>query len=74
LVKNENGDLLADTQSILNRCKNYLCQLLTVHGVNTVGQTEIHVAELLVSEASSFEGEIAIERLERYKLLGIDQF
>jgi hypothetical protein len=31
LVKDENGDLLADSDSILNRWKNYFFQLLNVH-------------------------------------------
>jgi hypothetical protein len=32
LVKDENGDLLADSHNILNSWKNYVCQLLNVHG------------------------------------------
>jgi hypothetical protein len=36
MVKAENGDLLADSHSILNRWKNYFYQLLNVHGVNDV--------------------------------------
>jgi hypothetical protein len=31
MVKEENGDLLADSHSILNRWKNYFCQLLYVY-------------------------------------------
>jgi hypothetical protein len=46
MAKEENGDLLADSHSILNRWTN--CQLLNVHGVNDVRQTEIHTAEPLV--------------------------
>jgi hypothetical protein len=65
-VKDENGDLLADLHSILRRWKNYFCQLLNVHGVNDVRQTEIHTAEPLVPEPRSFEAEIAIEELNRY--------
>ena len=30
LVKNKNGDLLTDSNSILDRCKNYFFQLLNV--------------------------------------------
>jgi hypothetical protein len=41
---------------------------LNVHGVNDVRQTEMHTAEPLVSEPSSFEVEITIEKLKRYKL------
>jgi hypothetical protein len=73
MVKEENGDLLADSHSILNRWKNYFCQLLNVHGVNDVRHTEIHTAKPLVPEPSSFEVEIAIEKLKRYKSPGIDQ-
>jgi hypothetical protein len=32
-VKDENGDLLADSHNILNRWKNYFSQLLNVHNV-----------------------------------------
>jgi hypothetical protein len=73
MVKAENGDLLADSHSILNRWKNYFCQLLNVHGVNNVRQTEIHAAEPLVPELSSPEVEIAIEKLKRYKSPCTDQ-
>jgi hypothetical protein len=31
LVKDENGDLLADSDNIFNRWKNYFSQLLNVH-------------------------------------------
>jgi hypothetical protein len=33
LVKDENGNLLADSHSILNRTKNYFSQLLIVHRI-----------------------------------------
>jgi hypothetical protein len=72
-VRVENGDLLADSQSILNRWKNYFCQLLNVHGVNDVRLTEVHTAEPLVPEPTSSEVEITIEKLKRYKSPGIDQ-
>jgi hypothetical protein len=38
LVKDENGDLLADSHSrpILNRWRNYFCFILNVHRVNYV--------------------------------------
>jgi hypothetical protein len=73
MVKAENSDLLANSHSILNRWKNYFCQLLNVHGDNDVRQTKIHAAEPLVPEPSASEVEIAIEKLKRYKLPGIDQ-
>jgi hypothetical protein len=50
-----------DSHSILVRWRNLFSQLLTVHGVNDVRQTEIHTAEPLVPELSAFEFEMAIE-------------
>jgi hypothetical protein len=73
LVKHDNGDLLADYHNNLNMWKNYFCQLLNVHRVNDVRQTEIHTVEPLVPEPSSSEVEIAIEKLKRYKSPGINQ-
>jgi hypothetical protein len=34
LVKDEKGELLADSHSTLNNWKNYISQLLNVHGVS----------------------------------------
>jgi hypothetical protein len=48
LVKDENGDLLADSHNILNRWKNYYSQLLNVHNVSDVRQIEVYTAEPLV--------------------------
>jgi hypothetical protein len=33
LVRDENGDFLADSHNILNRWKNYFSQLLNIRGV-----------------------------------------
>jgi hypothetical protein len=38
LVKDENCNLLADSHNILNRWKNYFCQLLNVHNVSDVSR------------------------------------
>jgi hypothetical protein len=65
-VKDENGDLLADYQNILNRWKKYFCQLLNVHIVSDVRQIEVYTAEPLVPE-------IAIANLENYKSPGSDE-
>ncbi|PNF22122.1 hypothetical protein B7P43_G06799 [Cryptotermes secundus] len=73
LVKDENGDLLADSHYILNRWRNYYSQLLSVHRVSDVRQTEIHTAEPLVPNPSLFEVESAIAKLKRYKSPGSDQ-
>jgi hypothetical protein len=55
LVKDERGDLLVHPHKILNRLKNYFCQLLDVHGVGDVRQTEMHAAEPFVPEPSASE-------------------
>jgi hypothetical protein len=47
--------------------KNHFCQLLNVHGINDVRQTEIQVTEPLVTKPSGFEVQIAMEGLKRYK-------
>jgi len=52
IVKNEKVDLVADSRSIVVRWRNYFSQLFNVHGVNDVGQGEIHTAEPLVPEPS----------------------
>jgi hypothetical protein len=41
-VKDENGDLLADSHSILNKWKKYFSQVVNVHRVNDVGKIEVH--------------------------------
>jgi hypothetical protein len=72
LVKDENGDLLADSHNILNRWKNYFSQLLNVHNVSDVRQTEVLMAEP-VPGSSHLEVEIAIAKFKKYKLPGSDQ-
>jgi hypothetical protein len=62
-VKDENGDLLADSQSILNRWKDYFSQLLNMHNVSDVRQIKIHTSE---HGPSRLEVEIAIAMLKKY--------
>jgi hypothetical protein len=73
LVKGERGDLHADPHKILNRWKNYFCELLNVHGAGGVGRTEMHTAEPFVPRPSASEFEVAIGKLERYKSPGVDE-
>jgi hypothetical protein len=37
-IKGENGNLLRDPQSVLNRWKNFFNQVLSVHGVHMLGR------------------------------------
>jgi hypothetical protein len=73
IVKDEQGDLVVDSHSILARCRNYFSQVLNVHSVNDVRQAEIHTAELLVPEPSVSEFELAIDKPKIHKSPGIDQ-
>jgi hypothetical protein len=73
IIKHENGNLLADPQSILNRWKNFFNKALNVRGVHDVRQMNIHTAEKLVPEPSLLEVEIAIGKLKSYKNQGTDQ-
>jgi len=41
IVKDEMGDLLTDSNSIFARWRNHFSQLLNIHGVSDVRQTEI---------------------------------
>ena len=68
-MKDGKGDLIAGSHSILARWMNYSSQILNVHGVNDVRQTEIHTAEPLVPEPSTFvETELAIEKLKKSQI------
>jgi len=71
IVKDEKGDLVTDCHSILARWRNHFSQLLNVHGVNDVRQTELHTAEPLMPKLSAFE--LAIEKPKSHKSPGIDQ-
>jgi hypothetical protein len=73
LVKDENGDLLADSQNILNMWKNYFSQLLNVHNVSDVRQIEVYAAEPLVPGPSRLEVVIVIAKLKKYKSSGSEQ-
>ena len=64
IVKDEKGDLVADSHGILARWRKYFSQLFNVHGVKDVGQAEIHTAEPLVPEPSASEVELAIDKLK----------
>ena len=73
IVEGEKGDFVADSYSIVAGRRNNFSQLLNVHGVNDVRQTQIHTAEPLVPEPSAFEIELVIEKLKSHRSPGIDQ-
>ena len=45
VIKNENQELLTDSNSIFNRWKDHFSQLLNVHKYNDMGEIEIQTAE-----------------------------
>jgi hypothetical protein len=49
-VKDENGALLADSHNVLNKWKDYVCQLLNVHRVSDISPIEIHTTEPLIPD------------------------
>ena len=67
IVKDEKGDLVANSHSIMARWRNYFSQLLNVHEVKDIRQAEIRTIEPLVPEPSAFEFELAIEKLKNHK-------
>jgi hypothetical protein len=66
-VKDDKGDLVAESHSILARWRNDFSRILKVHGVSDVRQTEIHTAGPLLSEPSAVYVELAIENLKYRK-------
>jgi len=61
IVEDEQGDLVTDSHSILASWRNHLFQLLNVHGVNDVRQTEIQTTVTIVPEPRTLEVEMAFE-------------
>jgi hypothetical protein len=54
--------------------KNFLNQVLNVHGVHNVRPMDIHTAEPLVPEPSLVEVEIVTGKLKTYKFLALVRF
>jgi hypothetical protein len=52
IIKDENGNLLADPQNVSDRWKNFFNHALNIHGVHDVRQKDIHTFEPLVPEPS----------------------
>jgi hypothetical protein len=72
-VKDEEGDLVTDSHSVLARWRNHFSQLLNVYGVNDVRPTKVHKAQPLVPEPSAFKVEMTIENVKRHTSPSIDQ-
>jgi hypothetical protein len=61
IIKDVNGKLLADPQSVLNRWKILFNQALNVHGVHDVRQLDIRRAKLLVPELALSKWKLLLE-------------
>ena len=73
IVKDETGDLVAESHINVARWRNCFSQLINVHGVKDVGHAEKHTAEPLVPESSASEVELANDKLTSHKSPGIEQ-
>ena len=70
-VKDDIGDLVADSHIIFAKWRRFFSQLLNICGDNDVRQTEIQTAEPPVPEQRVSEFELAIEKLKLHKSPGI---
>jgi hypothetical protein len=73
LVKDENGDQLAESHNILNRWNKYLLHIFNVQRASDVRQIEIQTAEPLVPDRIAYEVEIVIAALKMYESPGSDE-
>jgi hypothetical protein len=64
ILREVKWDLVTGFHSILAGWRKRFYQLLNVHGVGDARQTEIHTAEQLVSEPSTFGVEMVTEKLK----------
>jgi hypothetical protein len=60
VVKDEKGDLIADSYRILVGWRKHFCQVLNAHGFIDVRQTEMQTSEPLVPVPSALEVEMDI--------------
>jgi hypothetical protein len=73
IVRDDKGDLVTGSHSILAGWRNHFSQLFNVIGVRDFRQTEIHTAELLVPKPSAFAVERATGELKIHESPGIVQ-
>jgi len=73
LVKSDRDNLVVDSHSILDKCKNDFFQLLNLCRVTNVRQHEICTAGSIVPYLSAYEVMAAIENLKGHNVPGTDQ-
>ena len=60
MIKNEDEEMFADSNSIINRWKDCFSQLLNVTTDNDVGEIELHSTKPLIPEPTLLEFEIPV--------------
>ena len=68
VIKNQNEEMLADSNSILNRWKDYYSQLLNVQKNNDVEEIEIQTAEPLIPNPTLLEVGICNRKIEKVQV------
>ena len=63
-VQNEKGDLVTNPHSTVARWRNHFSQLMNIHGVKDIRQTERHTAQPLEPKSSAVKVELASEKLK----------
>jgi len=58
--------LVTEFHHIFVMCWNHFLQLVSVHGVSDLRQTEIHTAQPIVPELSAFEVQMTIEKIKSH--------
>jgi hypothetical protein len=66
--------VLADSNTIVNKWKNYFSLLLNTRNVTDVRQIEIHTAKQLASGTSNLQVEIAIANMKSINLRAVIKF
>ena len=74
MIKDENGNLLGDTKSILNRWRNYFNNVLNINDreEGSFNENTIHTAEPFIVEPDELDIKFIIEELKSHKAPGID--
>ena len=74
MIKDENGNLLGDTKSILNRWRNYFNNVLNINDREggSFNENTIHTAEPFIVESDELAIKITVKELKSQKAPGID--
>jgi hypothetical protein len=74
LLRDRRASLLADPHKVLNRWKNYFCQLLNVQGADSVRQTEMQTAKPFLPQPMSVKMRLQLGRSKDINLQVLIRF